>query len=93
MILTLKRFYYKKDYTIGKLYIDDKYFCDTLECENRDLNHNGHFDGDEKKIQGKTCIPFGRYEITIDTVSPKFSKYKYYQDVCGGRLPRLLDVP
>lgn len=31
MKLKLERLYLKPDYTIGKLYIDGKYFCDTLE--------------------------------------------------------------
>lgn len=31
MKLTLKRIAKKAKYTIGKLYINDKYFCDTLE--------------------------------------------------------------
>ncbi len=31
MELLLERKYYKKDYIIGRLYVDYKYFCDTLE--------------------------------------------------------------
>lgn len=31
MKLTLQRKYLKDNYTIGKLYIDGKYFCDTLK--------------------------------------------------------------
>jgi len=34
-------------YTIGHLYINDKYFCDTLEDANRDLNKDGKFDNGE----------------------------------------------
>ena len=37
MKLKLERLYLKPDYTIGKLYIDGKYFCDTLEDQVRDL--------------------------------------------------------
>lgn len=70
------------EYTIGKLSIDGKPYCDTLEDPNRDTNKNGIFDGDEKKVAGNTCIPFGKYKIIVN-VSPRF----------GRELPRLLNVP
>jgi len=47
MKLTLKRIALKDTYTIGKLYIDDDYFCDTLEDTVRDANKNGKFDNGE----------------------------------------------
>ena len=50
MKLKLKRIALKKDYTIGKLYIDDVYFCDTLEDTVRDLNKNGKFKKKKKKV-------------------------------------------
>ena len=37
MELKLKRAYKKKDYTIGKLYIDGAYYCDTLEDTDRGM--------------------------------------------------------
>lgn len=49
MKLKLERLYLKPDYTIGKLYIDGKYFCDTLEDQVRDL-------AKERKIPGRTAI-------------------------------------
>lgn len=82
MELLLERKYLKKDYTIGKLYIDGKYLCDTLEDEVRDLNKNGTFDCGEFKIKGHTAIPYGEYEVKV-TYSPKFKR----------DLPILLDVP
>ena len=85
MKLTLDRIYKGKDYTIGKLYIDGAYFCDTLEDTVRDLP-------EEEKIYSQTAIPAGTYRITLNVVSPKYSKRKSY-DWCGGRLPRLLNVP
>jgi hypothetical protein len=86
MELTLKRKYLKDTYTIGHLYINGKRFCDTLEDKVRDLTK-------EQKVQGKTAIPYGRYEVTLDVTSPKFSKYEFYRETCGGKLPRLLNVP
>lgn len=74
MKLTLKRIALRPTYTIGKLYIDDIYFCDTLEDTVRDLNKNGKFDNGEKKVKGETAIPYGTYEIKW-TYSPRFKKY------------------
>ena len=82
MKLTLKRIALRKTYTIGKLYIDDVYFCDTIEDTVRDINKNGKFDNREKKIHSKTAIPYGIYEIKW-TYSPRFKKYT----------PQLMNVP
>lgn len=82
MKLTLKRIALKPTYTIGKLYIDDNYFCDTLEDTVRDLNKDGKFDNGEEKIKGKTAIPYGTYEIKW-TYSPRFKKYT----------PQIMSVP
>lgn len=92
MKLLLRRIARKSMYTIGKLYIDGTYVCDTLEDADRDLNRNGVFDNGEKKIYGQTAIPNGVYEITMKVKSPKFSKKASYA-WCGGYLPRLLNVP
>ena len=62
MKLLLKRIALKEDYTIGKLYINDKYFCDTLEDAVRDV-----------KIKHKTAIPKGIYKVTL-TASPRFKR-------------------
>lgn len=82
MKLTLKRIALRSTYTIGRLYIDDNYFCDTLEDTVRDLNKDGKFDNGEKKVYGKTAIPYGTYEIKW-TYSPRFKKYT----------PQLMNVP
>ena len=62
-VLTLKRVYLGKTYTIGKLYLQDEYFCDTLE----DVVRKG------KKVYGETAIPYGTYDFIL-TYSPKFKK-------------------
>lgn len=82
MKLELKRTALKAGYTIGRLSIDGKYFCDTLEDTVRDTNRNGVFDNGERKIHGRTAIPYGRYKVTL-TLSPRF----------GRILPLLHDVP
>lgn len=66
MKLTLKRTYKAPNYTIGHLYIDGQYFCDTLEDTVRDLIR-------EKKIPGQTAIPAGTYHVLV-TYSPKFKR-------------------
>ena len=75
MKLRVERLWKKDTDTIGKLYVDDKYFCNTLEDTVRDLSK-------EKKIPGKTAIPYGEYKVVFNW-SPKF----------GRNLPRLLNVP
>lgn len=92
MKLTLKRIALRPTYTIGKLYIDDAYFCDTLEDTVRDLNKNGKFDNGEQKIKGKTAIPYGTYKITTNVVSPRF-KDRAWAKPYDGKIPRLINVP
>lgn len=93
MEIIVKRIALKDDYTIGKMYVDGVYLCDTLEDKVRDYNKDGDLkDANEQKVYGKTAIPYGRYEIAIDVVSPKYAQRASYI-WCGGYLPRLLNVP
>ena len=83
MKLLLKRIYFSPTYTIGKLFIDGKYFADTIEDVNRDLNKDGDLlDSGESKVYAQTCIPFGTYDVIVNR-SPKMKR----------DLPRLLNVP
>ena len=93
MELLLNRKYCKDKYTVGKLFIDGVFFSNTLEDKVRDINKNGKFDNGEYKVYAETAIPYGEYEITLDVVSPKFSKNQFYKEVCNGKVPRLLNVP
>lgn len=93
MEILLERKWLKENYTIGRLFVNGVFFCNTLEDTVRDINKNGKFDNGEYKIYGETAIPYGEYTITLDVVSPKFSKYDFYKKVCDGKLPRLLNVP
>lgn len=93
MELLLNRKYCKEKYTVGKLFVDGVFFSNTLEDKVRDINKNGKFDNGEYKVYAETAIPYGEYEITLDVVSPKFSKHQFYKEVCSGKLPRLLNVP
>ena len=83
MELRLNRIYFAKTYTIGRLYVDGRFFCDTLEDTNRDSNKDGDLDDTgEVKVYGSTCIPFGTYEVVV-TYSNRFKK----------QLPLLMNVP
>lgn len=74
MELKLVRLYKKSEYTIGKMYIDGQYFCDTVEDTDRGLTQSM---SEEKilaiKVYGKTAIPTGRYRVTL-TYSNKFKR-------------------
>lgn len=93
MKLTIKRTITRNNYTLGKLYVDGVYFCDTLEDRDRGLTQNMSVKQIKSiKVPGETAIPKGTYKVTLDVVSPKFSKYPFYMQTCGGKLPRLIDV-
>lgn len=85
MNLKLKRIFKGDKYTIGHLYINNIYFCDTLEDKVRNLPK-------EPKVYGETAIPAGTYEIDMNTVSPKF-KNRSWAKKWGGIVPRLKNVP
>jgi len=74
MNLLLKRRARKPKYTIGSLYIDGSYFCDTLEDADRGLRHSMS-DAEIKsvKVAGETAIPTGKYKV-LWTYSPRFKK-------------------
>ena len=95
MKLLLKRIAKKQTYTIGKLYIDNVYFCDTIEDKDRGLKSNMPLSEiKQKKVYGQTAIPIGTYNISMNVVSPKYSQRSFYKTNCnGGRVPRLLNVP
>lgn len=96
MKLELKRVYKGNDYTIGKLYIDGEYFCDTIEDCDRGLTQDMSLEEINKiKVYGKTAIPTGTYKITLSVKSNKYSNFKKYKwaKICDGYIPRLLDVP
>lgn len=74
MRLTLKRIANKKDYCIGKLYINGKYFCDTLEDVDRGLDDSMTEEEIRSiKVKGQTAIPVGIYTVLM-TYSPKYQK-------------------
>lgn len=82
MKIAVVRQWPKETYTIGRMFLNGAFFCNTLEDRIVDVNKNGHFDGNEKKVAGESAIPYGTYKVTV-THSPKFRR----------DLPLLNDVP
>lgn len=66
MKLHVQRSYKGQFYTIGDLFVNGTYLCNTLEDTVRLLTI-------EKKIPGKTAIPAGKYKVIVNK-SPKFKR-------------------
>lgn len=96
MQLLLKRKYKKPEYTIGQLYYIDKndnaiYICDTIEDTDRNLcDSMALYDIKQKKVYGKTAIPYGLYDIEL-TYSPKFANRKWCKKY-KGLVPEIMNV-
>lgn len=81
--LLLIRKYRKPEYTIGQLYVNGKFVCNTIEDTDRRL-YQGQPIADlaSKKVSGKTAIPTGKYRLQVSE-SPQF----------GRELIEVMDVP
>lgn len=92
MKLLLERADRNEAWTLGRLYVDGEYFCDTLEDKDRGLTSDMTEDEIKKaKVKSQTAIPTGTYSVTLNVVSPKFSKKDMYRKI-DGKLPRILNV-
>ena len=93
-MLELKRIAKKSTYTIGKLYMNGEYLCDTLEDVDRNLSMDMPLSDIQRiKVKDQTAIPTGKYKINFEQFSPRFGSRPFYQQVCNGMLPRLENVP
>lgn len=83
MDLKLIRKYFIKESTGVELYVNGEFETFVLEDKDRGLKQTDDLQKiKDLKVYGKTCIPYGRYEVVI-TYSPKFKR----------DMPRLLNVP
>lgn len=62
--ILLHRRYFYEDYTGGDLYLDGRFFCNTLEDMVRT---------EGPKVPGQTAIPSGHYHVAL-SVSRRFGK-------------------
>ena len=94
MKLKVERRWPKATYTIGRLYIDGIYYCNTLEDADRGLKWTDPLSFiQSRKVAGETAIPKGKYTITMNVTSPKYAGVAWYWNFCRGKMPRLLHVP
>ena len=94
MELRLKRIAKQNGYTIGRLFINGKYFSDTLEDTDRGLVSSMSLDElKRKKLPHITAIPTGKYQVSMNIISPRLSRSNFYKQFGGGRVPKLLNVP
>lgn len=83
MDIQVNRIARRDGYTIGRMSLNEIYFCDTLEDTDRGLNSTMSVDKIlAKKIKAQTAIPTGKYDVIL-TFSPRFKRV----------LPLLLNVP
>lgn len=74
MEIKIERRWRKAAYTIGRLYVDGDYLCETLEDTDRGLKSDMSEEEIKRiKVKGATAIPTGRYKVEI-TYSPRFKK-------------------
>lgn len=77
MELKLKRIAKQPTYTIGKMYINGEYFCDTIEDVDRGLKQTDDLKRiSDIKVKGQTAIPTGEYIVT-KTFSTRFKRNMY----------------
>lgn len=83
MELKVIRKEFTDSYTIGELYINDKFFCYTMEDTDRGLNENDSLAKMKRvKVSKRTAIPYGEYRVIL-SFSKKLKRF----------LPLILDVP
>lgn len=74
MRIRLERIARKEGYTIGRVYVDGEYLCDSLEDRDRGLTDTMTETAIAAvKVKGRTAIPTGTYGMVM-TWSPRFRK-------------------
>ena len=94
MKIKVERRWPKATYTIGRLYVDGIFECNTLEDKDRGLEQSTPLDViKSKKVYGETAIPKGTYVVSMTTTSAKYAAVAFYWQLCRGKMPRLQNVP
>lgn len=83
MNLELKRIARRPNYTIGRLFVNGIYLCDTIEDTDRGLTKDMPLEEIQRiKVKSETAIPTGTYQVILN-MSARFKRL----------LPLLLGVP
>lgn len=94
MKILVDRKWPKQTYTVGRIYIDDVYFCNSIEDRDRGLKQTDSLEFiKSRKVFAETAIPKGVYKVAMNITSPKYSSVAWYWKLCQGKMPRLLNVP
>ena len=74
MKVVVERRWPKSEYTIGRVYINDTFYCNSMEDCDRGLQQwMSVAEIENAKIYGETAIPKGKYIVTMD-YSPKYKR-------------------
>jgi len=74
MKITVKREFFSDTETLGTMFINDKFFCYTLEDYDRKLKQNqSSSEIAQEKIYGKTAIASGDYRVIL-SISNRFKR-------------------
>lgn len=83
MNVVIDRKWKKDTYTIGRVFIDDVFFANSMEDKDRGLTKDMPLaEIKKRKVYGETAIPTGEYIVRM-TYSPKYRRM----------MPEVLDVP
>lgn len=83
MHVVLERTWRVAGFTIGRMFINGTFFSNVVEDEDRHIHQfMQKSDIQQRKIAGRTAIPYGQYRIVMD-YSPRFKK----------AMPHIYDVP
>lgn len=83
MNVVIERKWKKDTYTIGRVYVNDVFLCNSIEDKDRGLEqYMSAGEIDRLKVYGETAIPRGNYKVTM-TYSPKYKRV----------MPQIMNVP
>lgn len=83
MQVMITRNWKKPGYTIGRIFVNNAFFCNSMEDTDRGLRQDMPLEEIKRlKVYGKTAIPTGTYTILM-TYSPKYKK----------KMPQVMNVP
>ena len=90
--LVVERKWRKQTYSVGRFYVNDVFFGDSMEDKDRGLDKKMPIKSLQlMKVYGQTAIPTGTYIVKL-THSQKFAKRAWGKKY-NGLVPEICDVP